>query len=141
KSPTHVLALEEALKYYLEEKSNEAEKLERQGNNGAELQLLKLYEEIDRVQASVRPLLPLTDKNGYKADIHLQDVSAELSRYRNQAADFLYATALKDLEEGKKGNKTAARNAYQSLAEMTKISGPTSHITNLQGEAKVLGTT
>src|SRR5690606_37715077 len=62
KSPTHVLALEEALKYYLEEKSNEAEKLERQGNNGAELQLLKLYEEIDRVQASVRPLLPLTDK-------------------------------------------------------------------------------
>ncbi len=82
KSPEHVLALEEAHKYYLQEKLTEAENLEKKGENEAELQLLKIYEEIDNVQAGIRPLLPLADKHGYKADIHLADISLELAKYR-----------------------------------------------------------
>lgn len=141
KSPKFVLGLEEAYEYYLEEKLTQADNLKRKSAEGADLQLLKIYEEIERVQASIRPLLPLADKNGYKADIQLIDVSAELAQYRNKAADFLYAGALDNLEKAAKGNKLAARDAYKSLKEMENIAGATSHIRKLQDEAKALGTT
>lgn len=141
KSPKFVLGLEDAYEYYLQEKLTEAENLKRKSPEGADLKLLKIYEEIENVQASIRPLLPLADKNGYKADIHLMDLSSELAQYRNKAADFLYASALENLEKGAKGNKRAARDAYLSLKEMEGIAGATSHIGKLQEEAKTLGTT
>lgn len=141
KSPEHVLALEEAHKYYLQQKLTEAENLERKGEDGVQLQLLKIYEEMDKVQAGIRPLLPLTDKHGYKADIHLVDISAELAKYRNQAADFLYANSLEKLEKAKKGDKPAAREAFDALHQMQGIAGSTEHIRKLQDEAKALGTT
>lgn len=141
KSPKYVLGLEEAYDYFLQEKLTQAENLKRKPAEGADLQLLKIYEEIESVQASIRPLLPLTDKNGYKADIQLVDLSAELAQYRNKAADFLYANALANLEKGNNGNKTAARQAYNDLKEMESIAGATSHIRKLQDEAKMLGTT
>lgn len=141
KSPKFVLGLEEAYEYYLQEKLTEAENLKRKPVEGADLKLLKIYEEIENVQASIRPLLPLTDKNGYRADIQLTDLSVELAQYRNKAADFLYANALENLEIGAKGNKTAARDAYLSLKEMEGIAGSTAHIRKLQDEARALGTT
>lgn len=141
KPPKFVLGLEEAYKYYLQEKLSEAENLKQKPADGTELRLLKIYEEIESVQASIRPLLPLKDKNGYKPDIRLMDVSAELAQYRNKAADFLYANALENLKKGHAGNRPAARNAYQQLKEMEGITGSASHIRKLQDEAKALGTT
>ena len=141
KKPEYVFTLEEAHKFYLQKKLDEAAALERKGEAGGELQLLKIYEEIEAVQAGIRPLLPLTDKKGYRADIRLLDVSAELGHYRNQAADYLYASARENLEKGKKGDRNAARESYKALKEMERISGATSLITQLQGEAQALGTT
>ncbi|MBX2951857.1 MAG: hypothetical protein KF870_05095 [Leadbetterella sp.] len=141
KSPKFVLGLEEAYEYYLQEKLTQADNLKRKAAEGTDLKILKIYEEIESVQASIRPLLPLTDKNGYKADIQLMDVSAELAQYRNKAADFLYTGALDNLEKAAKGDKTAAREAYSALKQMENIAGGTSHIRKLQEEAKTLGTT
>lgn len=141
KSPKFVVGLEEAYEYYLQEKLTQAEDLKRKPAAGADLKLLKIYEEIENVQASIRPLLPLTDKNGYKADIQLMDVSAELARYRNKAADYLYASALENLEKGTKGNKTAARQAYKELKEMEGIAGTTTHVRKLQEDAQLAGMT
>lgn len=141
KSPKLVLGLEEAYGYFLQEKLEQAESLKRAPSEGSELKILKVYEEIERVQASIRPLLPLTDKNGYKADIQLADVSAELAQYRNKAADFLYASALENLKKAAKGNKPAAREAYKELKEMESIAGSGNNIRKLQEEAKTLGTT
>lgn len=141
KSPKYVLGLEEAYDYFIQEKLSQAETLKHKPVDGADLKLLKIYEEIENIQASIRPLLPLADKNGYKADIQLVDVSAELAQYRNKAADFLYASALEKLENAAKGNKMAARDAHKDLKEMESIAGTTSHIRKLQDEAKALGTT
>lgn len=141
KAPRFVLGLEDAYKYYLQEKLAQIETLQRKSADDADLRILNLYEEIERVQASIRPLLPLTDKNGYKADIRLEDFSGELALYRNKAADFLYACALENLEKGAQGNKLAAREAYNELKEMENINGSTNHIRKLQDEAKTLGTT
>ena len=141
KSPKYVLGLEEAYDYFIQEKLSQAETLKHKPVDGADLKLLKIYEEIENIQASIRPLLPLADKNGYKADIQLVDVSSELAQYRNKAADFLYASALEKLENAAKGNKMAARDAHKDLKEMESIAGTTSHIRKLQDEAKALGTT
>ncbi len=141
KSPKLVLGLEEAYGYFLQEKLEQAESLKRTSSEGSELKILKIYEEIENIQASIRPLLPLTDKNGYKADIQLADVSAELARYRNKAADFLYASALENLKKAAKGNKSAAREAHKELKEMESIAGSGNNIRKLQEEAKSLGTT
>lgn len=139
KSPKLVLGLEEAYGYFLQDKLKQVESLKRLPNK--DLKILQIYEDIDRTQMSIRPLLPLTDKNGYTADIQLMDVSAELARYRNQAADYLYNNALANLEKGSKGNKTAARQAYRELKEMEGIAGASSEIRKLQEDAIQAGMT
>jgi len=69
-------------------------------------------------QNQVIPLLPLTAKNGYRAKIELLDIASLERNSREKAADYLYAKAEELIERGERGDKLAARQAYQTLNDL-----------------------
>jgi hypothetical protein len=136
KSPKAAIGLKEAYPYYIDEQFEKIEKLKLQGQN--EVKILGIYEDIHRMNARIRPLLPIRDKDGGITDFPLTEVQEEVNFYKNQAADALYASALNYLD---KGTKADAREAHRLLSQMQGISGSTAHLKNLQAQAKESGTT
>lgn len=136
KSPKAAIGLKEAYPYYIDEQFEKIDKLKLQGQN--EVKILGIYEDIHRMNARIRPLLPIRDKDGGITDFPLTEVQEEVNFYKNQAADALYASALNYLD---KGTKADAREAHRLLSQMQGISGSTAHLKNLQAQAKESGTT
>lgn len=137
----YVTGLETAFKYSLQSKLDRISYLKTSNSGEHDLQILRVYEDIDQLQRKVGPLLPLRSKSGYLANIQTIDVTRELSQYKGKASDYLYDFALDNLKSARNGDKMAARQAYDQLKEMEGISGSTSNTRNLVNEAKSLGTT
>lgn len=136
KSPKIALGLKEAYPYYIDQQLQKIDQLKLQGGN--EVKILALYEGIHKMNASIRPLLPVRDKDGGVTDFPLTDVQNEVKHYKNLASDALYASALELLD---KKTKPDAREAHQRLTQMQAISGSTAHLKQLQAQAKEAGTT
>lgn len=77
-----------------------------------------LHLEIRARQNKVLPLIPLTSKKGYKAQFNFVDIGRMESDSRAKAADYLYNQAVTLLESGERGDKLAARKAYEKLLEL-----------------------
>lgn len=140
KAPKYVLGLEEAYKQALNRDLGQIEHLKKSNPKDADLQIVRLFDRIEKYQSQIVPLLPLKDKHGYKADINLIDVSEGRASHENQAADYLYKQALLKLETGRKGAKKDARAAFAQLKEMEGIAGSNSLVSGLLDESKLLGT-
>jgi hypothetical protein len=142
KSPKLVLGLEEAYKLALNQDLERIDHLKKSTAADADLQILRIYEKVDRYQSSIRPLLPIKDKHGYVADITLVNFKEQRTDYANKAADYLYDCAIANLQNAREGNKMAAQEAYSEFQQMEGIIGAeNSNITKLKSEAKDLGTT
>ncbi len=115
----HILILEEAF-----EKLNEARKqriafLEKDGNEANWREIYRLYKELDGVQKTIAPLLPLTLRaENRTAEFRFTDYSDEIIASKNGYADFLYEECLSLME---RNDKLAYRNAYSSLAELQRL--------------------
>lgn len=115
----HILILEDAF-----EKLNEARKqriafLEKDGNEANWREIYRLYKELDGVQKTIAPLLPLTLRaENRTAEFRFTDYSDEIIASKNGYADFLYEECLSLME---RNDKLAYRNAYSSLAELQRL--------------------
>jgi len=69
-------------------------------------------------QNKVNPLLPLVSKNGYKARFEFVDIGRLEIESRGKAAEYLYDQAVTSLGQGERGDKLAARKAYQYLRDL-----------------------
>jgi hypothetical protein len=77
-----------------------------------------LYNDIQKRQTKISPLLPLVGKKGYVARFNFSDV-AQLERdSRRKAAEYLYVHAKGLLEKAEKGDRVAARDAYFELKKI-----------------------
>jgi hypothetical protein len=136
KSEKDIIGLRDAYQYYIEEQLRKVEQLKLQSNKDS--QILSIYEAVDNINSSIKPLLPLQDQNGYVTDIPLIDVKAQVAEYKSRVADQLYFNAIGNLE---KGGKMEARKAYDQFQQMINLTGATSHLQSLRDEAKKKGTT
>ena len=93
--------------------------LRQDGQPDTWVHVFDLYQNIQKRNAMLAPLLPLRDKNGYQVYMQLKDVETEQEEARKRAAAYVYALAEKQMQLANAGDKFAARNAYD-LYEKTR---------------------
>ncbi len=78
----------------------------------------RLHRQIAARQNRISPLLPLISKDGYRAKFDFVDVAEMENESRQQAAEYLYQRAQTLLEQGRRGDRQAARSAYEALRDI-----------------------
>jgi len=138
KNPKYVAALETAFN-----KANQADldKAKRESASSTAIwsRIYQLYEGIQRRQEDVRPLTPLVDKDGRRADLRFVNVTSQLADAGQRAAVQLYEEGTRLLAQGRQGNKEAARGAYRSFDEIGRYQANYRDVDRLQQEAENLG--
>lgn len=79
-----------------------------------------LHLDIRSRQNKVAPLTPLRAKNGYKAQFQFVEIAAMERQSREKAAEYLYDQSVTLLGRAEKGDKMAARKAYDLLIDLQK---------------------
>ncbi len=78
----------------------------------------RLHRQISQRQERIRPLLPLISKDGYRAHFEMIDIVQLERESRERAAEYLYQQAQNLLEQARKGDRRAAREAHQLLCDI-----------------------
>lgn len=82
--------------------------------------IYQIYQQIHFRQDKVSPLIPLKSQKGYEAKFLFVNVEKLESEARTNAAEYLYQKAVTALEQGRKGDKAAAREAHYLLRDIEK---------------------
>jgi hypothetical protein len=80
----------------------------------------RIHRGIRERQGLVRPLLPLRSEDGYRAQFELIDIAALERESREKAAEYLYNKAEDLIARGERGDKLAAREAYNTLLDLER---------------------
>ena len=113
KKTKHVQGLEEAFAKINQRDLSAASRLLDQNRDSNWDNLFAIYEKIDGRQNAIEPLLPLVSKDGYKAIFKFVKTSKLLNEAADNAAAYDYNRGVELLEEGKSGDKDAARSAHR----------------------------
>ncbi|WP_116105503.1 hypothetical protein [Lewinella sp. IMCC34191] len=138
KNPKFVAALEQAVNRANERDMERADFLQQK--NGTDwTRVHAIYDNIKRRQDALRPLLPLYDKNGRKANFRFVRAEELVVEAEDRAAEQLYAEASDLMRAGRQGDKAAAREAYRTLETVERYRPDYLDSRNLAAEAEVLG--
>ena len=118
KKEEYVRSLEAAFEKATQRDMAQAERLKKDNQDQNWDRIVQIYRTIDRRQERIRPLLPLVDQHGIKANFRFVRVDGLLREAKENAADFHYQTAQTLLEDAKSGDKLAARRAYNELEKV-----------------------
>jgi len=139
KNPKLVLAAEEAFAKVNARELREIDRLKDSSDPAAWGRINTLYRNIRQRQDALRPLLPLTDKNGYTATFAFVDTNREEQESRNKAADYHYGEGTRLLQLAERGDKPAARQAHRELEESLRYYKNYKDAATLQRKAHELG--
>jgi hypothetical protein len=140
KKVKHVKALEEAFARATNTDMREIAVLQKENRDENWVEINKIHRRIGLRQQLIEPLLPLYASDGYKADfkfVKIQDLELES---KQKAADFCYSEGVKNLEEAEKGDKIAARIAYENFEDIQRYYKNYKDETKLMQRARELGT-
>ena len=115
KKTEHVEALEKALNKVNEQDLNEIEYLTDQNKPENWDRIHGILRTIDRRQKLVEPLLPLISVDGYQAKFNFVRVEPMLIKAEQQSASYHYEEGLRLLDRAEKGDKIAAKRAYEEF--------------------------
>ena len=118
KSDKHVASLEYAFEKATKRDMARIEDLKANISESKWIRIHDLNSKIQRRQELVEPLLPLYDKYGSKADFRFVRVDNMLQESSEAAAAYLYDHASELLVLAEKGDKQAARKAYEELSRI-----------------------
>jgi len=138
----YVRGLETAFKKVTEKDMAYIEKLKNEGNPESWETILSVYATISNRQESIRPLLPLTDENGKKANFLFVNTNDLEKEAKEQTINFLYSSAKYFLQEARSTkDRIPARKAYDALLRLKNYSARFMDVPQLEREARELGTT
>ena len=141
KNPKLVLAAEDAFAKITVRNLREIDRLKAANQDENWGTINSIYRDIRKRQDALRPLLPLTDKNGYTATFNFVEVDRLEQESRTKAAAYHYQEANRLLALAEKGDKPAARAAYRDLEETLRYFRNYRDAAQLQNRAHELGTT
>jgi hypothetical protein len=96
---------------------------------------------INRRQQLVAPLLPLTTKDGYTANITFLEIEGLVRDSREKAAEHLYNLAIEHINQAENGDRAAARTAHHHLMQIEQRYFPNYRDSyQLRARARQLGT-
>ncbi|MCB0643552.1 MAG: hypothetical protein KDC44_18020, partial [Phaeodactylibacter sp.] len=141
KKPEYVQSLEEAFSkaMYQDMRLIDNLKAENRGENWE--QIYRIYDGIDARQQKIEPLLPLIDENGYEAQFKFIRVASLQQEAKEETADYYYQKGSLFMQDARKGDKLAARNAYSSFTSIDQYYGDYRDTRQLKEEAHNLGVT
>ena len=138
----YVRGLETAFKKVTDKDMAYIEKLKNEGNPESWETILSVYATISNRQESIRPLLPLTDENGKKANFLFVNTNDLEKEAKEQTINFLYSSAKDFLQEARSTkDRIPARKAYDALLRLKNYSARFMDVPQLEREARELGTT
>lgn len=139
KSPKHVADLESA---FNKANADDLDRASRMKTGGSTIwtRVHSVYSGIDRRQEKVRPLVPLVDKDGREARLNFVNVGPMLNEAAGKAAAQLYEEGTRLLDQGRRGNKEAARGAWDAFESISRYQINYKDTQRLQQEAADLGT-
>jgi len=138
----YVRGLETAFKKVTDKDMAYIEKLKNEGNPESWETILSVYATISNRQESIRPLLPLTDENGKKANFLFVNTNDLEKEAKEQTINFLYSSAKDFLQEARSTkDRIPARKAYDALLRLKNYSTRFMDVPQLEREARELGTT
>lgn len=117
KNPELVAALEEAFLKATSADMRRIDQMKKSGKGNIWAKIYDIQTQIAHRQAKVSPLLPLIDKNGYQAEFSFVKIDKLLNESRANAAEYQYLQGKSALALARKGDKNAARAAYEILAD------------------------
>ena len=142
KKVEYVRGLETAFKKATDKDMAYIEKLKNEGNPESWETILSVYATISNRQESIRPLLPLTDENGKKANFLFVNTNDLEKEAKEQTINFLYSSAKDFLQEARSTkDRIPARKAYDALLRLKNYSARFMDVPQLEREARELGTT
>ena len=137
-----VKGLETAFKKATEKDMTYIDKLKNEGNPESWETILSIYNIISDRQEQIRPLLPLTDENGKKANFLFVNTNDLEKEAKEQTINFLYTSAKDLLDEARNTkDRIPARKAYDALLRLKNYSARFLDVPQLEREARELGTT
>jgi hypothetical protein len=138
----YVRGLETAFKKVTDKDMAYIEKLKNEGNPESWETILSVYATISNRQESIRPLLPLTDENGKKANFLFVNTNDLEKEAKEQTINFLYSSAKDFLQEARSTkDRIPARKAYDALLRLKNYSARFMDVPQLERDARELGTT
>jgi hypothetical protein len=142
KKVEYVKGLETAFKKATDRDMAFVGKLKNEGNPESWETILSVYATISNRQESIRPLLPLTDENGKKANFLFVNTNDLEKEAKEQTINFLYSSAKDFLQEARSTkDRIPARKAYDALLRLKNYSARFMDVPQLEREARELGTT
>ncbi len=140
KKTKHVKALEESFRRATHSDMREIKVLEKEGRQENWVEINRLHRRIQLRQQLIEPLLPLYSKDGYKAEFQFVKIEDLELESKQKAADFYYAEGKRYLAEAERGDKVAARKAYDNFEDIQRYYKSYKDEERLKIRAKELGT-
>ncbi len=140
KSTKHIKILEEAYHKALKRDLDKVKFLTDENRPENYDRIFEIYSDVKYRQDALRPLLPLVGKDGYRAEFKFIKVEGLLKETSKQAAAYHYRTAGSYLAKAEKGDKWAARKAYDELGLVHRHYRHYNDIEELKERALFLGT-
>ena len=137
-----VKGLEQAFKKAQARDLNTADHLIADGRPENWERINALHRQISARQNKIAPLLPLTSKDGSRAKFECVNIGKLESESREKAAEYLYNCAEDLLQQAEKGDRLAAREAYNTLKSLeTRYFRQYKNKDRMLQDARSLGTT
>lgn len=102
-------------------------------------EVYRIARQIEKRQSKIEPLLPLYDEYGQQAKFKFIKINQIKEEARSEAANQLYQSALGLLGQAERGDKPAARQAYEQLDRITYYFDTYKDRRNLMLKARNLG--
>lgn len=141
KKEKFVRALEEAFEKATKRDMRAIASLKSEGAPHTWHRIYDIYREIELRQELVEPLLPLIGKAGYHATFKFVKVDAPIREAKSRASEYYYAKGETYLEDAKRGDKTAARKAFNYFNKINQFYPDFRDKEQLTFEARQLGIT
>ena len=139
KKVDHVVALEEAFAKITANDLDRANRLKLDGREANWDAIYSIYRNMRIRQEKIEPLLPVVDKHGVKANFKFVNTLPLEKEAKENAANYYYDRAQQALAQARRGDKLAARTAFEDLQKINRYYRSFKNKYALQQEAKELG--
>ena len=140
KKTKYVKALEDAFSRVTTADMRQIKVLEKENRDENWVQINAIHQRIRRRQSLIEPLLPLYSKDGYKADFRFVKVEDLEIESKEKAAGFYYSEGKRLMIEAERGDKAAAREAYDHFKKINRYYKNYKDEDRLMNRALELGT-
>lgn len=140
KKAKYVKALEESFARATRTDLRRAKALEKEGKSENWVEINRIHQRIRKRQELIEPLLPLYDDDGYKAEFKFVKIEGLEIESKDKAAGFYYVEGKRLLAQAERGDKAAARQAYEEFEKIGRYYRRYRDEDRLMKKAQDLGT-